>query len=102
MKIAGTVRHNKEDRIVEAFEEDPFEKLLTENQASIGATVGRSTDFGNEKCAFTVTIKCPQDRASMNLAAQIAFETALEYTNDAMSHIAPHLERLGGPSRKAE
>ena len=74
------------------YEKDPFWQLLNQAQgqaARISANVGRSLEYGDVKAGFIVTIDCPQNSPSMDQAAELAFKKALEYTNDAMSHLAP-------------
>jgi hypothetical protein len=62
--------------------------------ARIGTTVGRSVEFGEVKCSFTVTIECPQNKECMDEAAQLVFIKALEYANDGMSHLKPGIPRI--------
>ena len=97
MKVEGTVNNRGHVTEVEKVLPDQIELLYAENQARISATVGRANDFGSQKVAFTVSITCPQSKSCMDKAAQLCFEAALEYANDAMSHIAPWLEELGKP-----
>lgn len=90
MKVTGTKNHKGNITITEALKDDPFE-MLAGSEARVSATVGRSVEYGDVKCSFAVTVNCPQQKACLDKAAELCFETALEYVNDAMSILAPGL-----------
>ncbi len=76
-----------------AVEYDPF-LLLAQQTAQRGEpashvsmTTTNGADFGQLKVTAMVSIGCPQDERSINLAAEIAFRKVLELTNDASSHL---------------
>ena len=75
---------------------EPFTPLAAVSQAArakgqsvarVGVTVGTSAEFGACKASFTVTVDCPQDEQSINLAAESVFIKATELVNDAASHL---------------
>lgn len=87
----------RKELIVEKVVSDPFMLLVGqdgEQTARIGATVGRSIAYGDVKCSFTVSINCPQSQACLDRAAELCFETALQYVNDGMSHLAPEVPSI--------
>lgn len=68
---------------------DPFLWLAQQAQAR-GEPVARvefrtSLDYGKAHCV--VSIACPQDERSINLAGELAFRKAHELTNDGASII---------------
>lgn len=72
---------------------DPFWELGNQARMSNSPTaritinVGCGEEYGRVKCSTTVSLECPQTKAHMDQAAALAFETALGYTNDGMSHL---------------
>lgn len=72
---------------------DPFTVLATLAKqqelptATISVNVGASEEYASVKCAVTVTLNCPQDENNMNMAAELAFRKAVEWTNDGCSHL---------------
>lgn len=68
---------------------DPFLWLAMQckarGEAVAVVTYKTQLDFGKASCS--VTISCPQDEQSINLAGELAFRKALELTNDGASVI---------------
>jgi len=68
---------------------DPFLFLAQQAKASGLPTAAieykTSLDYGKVSCV--VTIQCPQDECSINLAGELAFRKSLELTNDGASQI---------------
>jgi hypothetical protein len=73
---------------------DPFmelERQAGEGGARISMSVHRSCeDYGRVKCSCNVTITCPQNKESLDYAAELAFGTALRYVNHGMLRLAPN------------
>lgn len=101
MKVQGTLQ--KDGQVVDSttwYEQDPFWQLLSQSQgqaAKVSASVGRSVEYGDVKASFVITIDCPQNTPAIDRAAELAFKKALEFTNDAMSHLAPGLPPIDLP-----
>jgi hypothetical protein len=70
--------------------DDPFQQLnLTDSTARISCTVQRgANDYGASKCSFTVTINCPQEKAALDYAATLLYDTALRYANWGIHYLA--------------
>lgn len=100
MKTTGSLQGETMEYFEEKYTLDKFYNAvqLCRQQglptARIGTTVGRSIEFGEVKCSFTVTIECPQAKEEMDEAAQLVFTKALEYANDGMSHLKPGVPRI--------
>lgn len=73
--------------------EDPFMNLLTSKADQTGsmpaATVeSKVSHWGNHiSVSFSVTLQCPQSRAHIEYAAQLAFTTATRFVNEAVSRL---------------
>lgn len=80
---------------------DPFEAMLREagdEGARLAFTVTRGReDFGRTKVSCTLAITCPQKKASLDQAAALAFDTALNYANNALRFMAPEEPWIYGP-----
>lgn len=64
--------------------------------ARISVNAGTALDYGSVKVSVNVTIECPQNEGSINLAGESAFWKAVELVNDAASHVgAPQLPLAG-------
>ena len=72
---------------------DPFWELGIQARAAgtplarVTINVGCGEEYGRVKCSTTVSLECPQSKGALDQAAALAFETALGYTNDGMSHL---------------
>lgn len=98
MNISGVKKKGDWTAVEEQIVPDPF-MLLAEFEsgvatARVSSTVGRSIEYGDVKCSFTVSITCPQDGKCIERAAELCFSTALQFTNDGMSHLAPGLPAI--------
>lgn len=73
---------------------DPFHGLLTPGgnapRASVSMTVGRSFNYGEIKVTAHVTLQCDQTQGTIDKAAEMAFQKAVEYVNDGLSLLEPH------------
>lgn len=85
----------------EGYVEDPFwemkSSLAGQQGARVSSTVQRSTNYGELKCSFTITIDCLQTEQWMERAAQYAFRTAVQYVNDGFSYLDRSLPPLEVP-----
>lgn len=70
---------------------DPFMALAQQSEGqksvNVNCNVGTSLEYGEVKCGFSVTVTCPQNEQSMNMAGELAFRKAIELTNDAATHL---------------
>lgn len=85
-------------------EYDPFALLAAQSQASgtpnctISYNLGTSREYGEVRCGVNITIHCPQNESSINMAAELAFRKGVELTNDGASHLGiPGLTPPGEP-----
>ncbi len=82
-------RHGYQVEIQEGTDIDPFLWLAQQAKArgeSVATVSFRtSLDFGKANCM--VSISCPQDESSINLAGELVFRKAHELTNDGASLI---------------
>jgi hypothetical protein len=100
MKVEKAIEQQGQIASTTWYEQDPFWQLINQSQgqaAKISVNVGRSVEYGAVKASFVVSIDCPQNTPAMDKAAELAFKKALEYTNDAMTHLAPELEPIPLP-----
>lgn len=80
-------------QVEEGVEYDPFAFLAQQAQArgepvaDVTATPFNGTDYNQVGCRISVTIRCPQDEKSIDMAGEIAFRKALELTNAAASQL---------------
>lgn len=86
----------------EGYMPDPFWEMSEAMRpghpsARISSTVQRSTNYGELKCSFTISVDCPQTKDWMERAAQYAFGTAVQYVNDGFSFLARELPPLEVP-----
>jgi len=77
----------------EGVEVDPFFTLgemakSGEIRSTVSSEARRSLDYGQVGCKVYISMQCPQNESSINLAAEIAFKKALELTNDGMQLLA--------------
>lgn len=83
------------------IEPDPFQLLHAKGEANvpIGFTIKTShPDYGAVSCQMHITIHCPQDEQSINLAAEVCFRKAVELFNCAAPAIgAPAVPPLPAP-----
>ena len=95
-------RHGYEVEAPEGSDIDPF--LWLAQQAKEAQERGEPVTTVSSKVnspeysvvGFLVTITCPQDERSINLAGEIAFRKTLELTNDGAS--VTGVQPLQGPS----
>lgn len=82
---------------------DPFHTLnraVSEapgETARVSTTIQRSTQYGELKCSFTLSVSCPQTKGWMDYAAEHIFIQALKFVNDGMERLAPGLEPIPVP-----
>lgn len=100
MKIEGVIKQGSTMTRKEELQEDPFSLLHAENEGRIAATVGRSYDYGAVKVSFTVSVACGQSKAALDRAAELCFQTALEYVNDGWSYLVPEDPQLEPPVKE--
>lgn len=85
---------NGKSTVVKDAPIDPFHGLLTVGsnapRASVSMTVGRSFNYGEVKVTAHVTLQCDQNKATIDKAAEMAFQKAVEYVNDGLSLLEPH------------
>lgn len=68
--------------------------------AKVTVSAGTAHDYGAVKVSVTVSVECPQNEGSINLAGEAAFWKAAELVNDAASFVgAPTLQVNDGNSR---
>jgi hypothetical protein len=91
-------RHGYEVQQEEGTDIDPFLWLAQQAQArgEPVAQVSYRTSLDFAKAACTVTISCPQDERSINVAGELVFRKAHELTNDGAAIIGE--PPLQGPS----
>lgn len=82
---------------------DPFLVLATlaksDPSAKVSITLGSSREYGEVKCAVTITLTCPQNETNLNMAAEVAFRKALELVNDGASQLGiPQLPPFEEPT----
>lgn len=100
MKVVGSEANENYEFFKDKFILDDFYNQVQACRqqnlpvAHIGTSVGRSIEYGEVKCSFTVSVECPQTKEFMDQAAELVFKKALEYTNDGMSHLAPGVPRI--------
>lgn len=80
-------------QVEEGVEYDPFAFLALQAQqrgepvADITATTYNGVDYNQVGCRISVTIHCPQDEKSIDMASEMAFRKALELTNAGASQL---------------
>lgn len=84
---------------------DPFFELV-KNAKTVGTSARIKMMVGNTisipqdyqgsqsleswpRCECTVEIECPQDKASIDYASKLVFNTALQYMNEGMLQLIP-------------
>jgi len=77
-------QHGYQVETTDGTDIDPFLWLAQQAKArgEAVATISYRTSLEFSTVACTVTISCPQDEHSINLAGEIAFRKAHELTND--------------------
>lgn len=86
---------------------DPFTRMnksateMPGEKARLSVTVQRSTQYGELKCSFTLSISCPQTKEWMDYAAEHMFSQATQYVNSGMEWLVPGLPALEVPTPKA-
>lgn len=78
------------DSTEHGHEMDPFQRVFDASEsipgpAEVTMSVGSSVDYGNVKCTASVTIRCIQTEAYIDIAAEVAFTKAQELCDDALS-----------------
>jgi hypothetical protein len=68
---------------------DKFARLCTPGavHASVAMMVGRTLGYGAAKVSAHVTLACDQNARALDAAAELACMKALEYMNDAFTHM---------------
>lgn len=93
-------RHGFPDVYQNGEEVDPFSMLCAANDGKPLATISYTTktnhpDYGAVSCGLHVSIHCPQDERSLNLAAELCFRKTLELFNPAAAAVgSPQLPKL--------
>lgn len=93
-------RHGlSQQELAEGWDNDPF-AMLAHCADQAHSTISFSAksshpDYGIVSCQIHVTVQCPQDERSINLAAELCFRKAIELLNPAaMSIGAPPLPQM--------
>lgn len=91
MKWQKIIERLQTAQTVEGLSQDPFHYLgaVPGPKARITYGVSRSIEYGAIKCSVTVAIDCPQNEEHMNIAAEIAYDKAVELVNDGFGSIVP-------------
>lgn len=94
-------RHGYESEERSGMEPDPFQMLYAKGEAPVpvGFTIKTNhPDYGAVSCQLHITIHCPQDERSINLAAEVCFRKAVELFNVAAPAVgAPAVPPLPPP-----